>query len=429
MARVIVELVPNTLILKSSTSDDGTTKSSISGFALINEFDIDCPEEKTLGIDLNDYINSWCGVRFEVYGSEIKLGKHDLPDTRAKLYHHGDPDADVMDKHSGGGFTLDVSLDQTEYERIIATTRDPKLRLILECSAWFKHSTEEKTIFGNGIGTWYARFESIELSFGVTHERWPLTGLVGRKLNEFEKSIPKEHRKNNFELSYYLAKSVGRWAANAPVSRKSVSEELDEAFEIVRNIMNRAVQEYVGSDIDLYLKKPWATSGDFEYKLIQTLVNERINELLLEIQRPQNTREVAALRSYYRIVDTPQTPKYGAAPEVLGSITASIGLGILVGMSFGWTIGVFAGFVYASIREIKGTIERVGLPKPGFALAALSRDLEHTKSMFWRSDTKSICPRYIRERLEEMDNRGVGWYAGTLDIVHHAEARNPNIWE
>lgn len=425
MARVIVELMPNTLVLKSRISNDEISSGSASGFALINQLDIDCPKEKSLGIDVNDYINSWCSVHLEVYVSAKKLGDYDLPDTRAKLFRHSDGHGVVMEEYPGGGFTLYVSLGETDYEKIIATTNNPHFRITVECNAWLGHGDDDSTIFAEQVGTWCTRFETIELRFGeAAKERWPFAGLISRKHAEFKTTIPKELRINRFDFSYYLAKSVGCWAMSKPVSRNSVVTELDEAFEMAKNIRDWSALE-VESEIDRYINKPWATSSYFERKLLQSLVYERIDELLLEIQNPQHTFDVATLRSRYRIADIPKVQKYGAAINLL----IGIALGIVVSISNGWGLGIFAGFVYLSIADIKVRIDRVRFPKPGDGYAALIRDLEHTKQMCWRAEERKLCPRYIRQRLEEMEDRGVGWYAGTLDIVRHAETRNPNIWE
>jgi hypothetical protein len=426
MARVIVELVPTTLVLKSNIKKDETTTHSASAYALINELGIDCPEEKTLGIDLNDHINSWCRVHLEIYAANDNPDDSDLPDTCAKLYHHADGQGVVMEEYPGGGFTLNLRLDNTAYRRIIETANNQKLRTVVECNAWFKHSIEERTILSEETGTWCARFESIELCIGeVDKVRWPLSGLIGRKLAEFEKTIPKEERGiNRREFSYYLAKSVGEWAISKPVSRNSVVTELDEAFEIAGNIREWSIQE-IGSEIHRYIKKPWATSGHFERKLMQSMVCERIDELLQEIKNQLHTSDVAILKRHYRIAEIPKIPKYGAAIDFF----VGLALGIIVGISNGWAIGITAALVYLSIADIKSRIDRTRFPTADDGSAALIRDLEHTKNMLWHAEERSICPRYIRQRLEEMENRGVGWYGGTLDIAHHAEARNPNVWD
>jgi hypothetical protein len=205
MSRFTVELVPNTLVRKSTISNDETGSGSVFGFAIINGLDIDCSVGKSLGIDAGDHINSWCGVHLEIYDSAKALDRHDLADTRAKLFHHVDGHGVAMDDYPGGGLSL------------------------------------------------------------------------------FSKS---------------------------------------------------------------------------------------------ECHR----------------------------------------------------VGMLAGFVSLSILDIKARIHRNEFRKSSSNLTSLIRDLEHTKSICRRPDARTVCPRYIRERLEEMESRGVGWYEGTLDIVRHAEARNENLW-
>jgi hypothetical protein len=424
MSRFTVELVPNTLVRKSTISNDETGSGSVFGFAIINGLDIDCPVGKSLGMDAGDHINSWCGVHLDIYDSAKALDRHDLADTRAKLFHHVDGHGVAMDDYPGGGLSLFLSLSVIEYENIISLTHNPKSRIVVECDAWFERADEDKTIFAKDAGNWCARFETIGLTFGgIDRERWPLAGLIGRKHDEFEKAIPGEQRKNRFDFSRYLSKSVGRWAMGSPVSRNSVIAEIDEAFEIAKNIMDWSAPN-AGAEIDRYVKKTWSTCSYFEMKLMEALVGEHVDELLREIQSARNTAEVTAIKSYYRVVDIPEVSKYAA----LTDLSIGIALGITVGIGVGWAVGILAGFVSLSILDIKARIHRNEFRKSSSNLTSLIRDLEHTKSICRRPDARTVCPRYIRERLEEMESRGVGWYEGTLDIVRHAEARNENLW-
>ena len=425
MSRLRVELLPKTLAQKSSIGKDEIKPISTSGLALIDELHIDRPTSKTLGIELADYINSWCRVHLNIHNADAEP-EEENPHTRATLYHHADGNGVVMEEYVDGGFSLIVRLDDNNYQAITDTVNNPRLRVVIECNVWGRNPVES-TNLSEEPGTWRVNFDSIEVSIAeVQQERWPLAGLVGRKVAEFDKTVSKKDRPpKRADSSHYFAKSIGSWAISNPVSRSAINAELDDAFDLTRSFLECPAHE-LEDEIIRYVQKPWATSGYVERRLTQFLVSERVNELVEDVKASRPTLDVTAMMRHYQLAEGEVAPKKN---QWVLELSIALVFGCVVGFGAGWAIGLAAGFLYMSICDIKNRSERALFPKHGDGPGVMIKDLELIKSIFWRAEDNAMCPRYIRQRLEEMESRGVSWYGGTLALVHHAEARNPNVWQ
>jgi hypothetical protein len=62
MSYISLAIFPNTVERKSSVPSDGRRGYSTRFSALILRLDIDHPKDKHLGVELSDYVGSWCSV-------------------------------------------------------------------------------------------------------------------------------------------------------------------------------------------------------------------------------------------------------------------------------------------------------------------------------------------------------------------------------
>jgi hypothetical protein len=432
MSYISLAIFPNTVERKSSVPSDGRRGYSTRFSALILRLDIDHPKDKHLGVELSDYVGSWCSVYVGNENDGPFDPRYNQPQgTCAILTHNPDGDGgshrdDVPDWRFG----VILALTETDHLAFQFAMNQRPCSIVLECHDWT--NGPEALKFSSAPAVWQARFTSFELKYHATPADQPFYVLpaVAELFEPFWQT--KEQQKTESaifrESSHCISRSITQWAVAAPVKRNKVLQESQDAVQLLERLVDYSSVEVLESATSEYLKKPWADCARFELALFTTLAADRVTRLIEELNTGEPYIDANVLRAHYGISYKARAPskKHLLGTGIWNSIWG-IGAGVAVGIGAGWAAGLAVGLVVLLLQRI---LFELGKNKSETVVSdsALIHDLESAKN-YGAGSWWTPCPRAIRETFERLQGRGVRWHPGTLELVRHAEARNPHRWE
>jgi hypothetical protein len=431
MSSISLELIPSTLETTSRIPSELDRYYVAQITALIHDLRIDHPKDKSLGVDLSAYQGSWCNVYIEKQDQNRVHPNGDHPvDTCALLHHH--PDGDDNGQHDYGPdwrFNVWLALSDTEYLAFQSAMNQKPQTVLLECHSSWDRDAEESLNFPGAPDVWVARFNSFTLKYCARPtDRRRFIPVVSKKFQPFKDKRRKDLPQLARSSDYYLQEALSRWAMTAPVRRKKVEEETDEAVGILEGLVDTSA-DAIGHAASEYLKRPWATCGVFEIALFTALAHDRTDHLISEIKSGENYIDAAIIRAYYGIPSKVQAPATQQSKHAgIWILFWGITLGVAVGIGVGWAAGLAVAAVFLTLQQILLELKQRKTEIIDRGDAELIHDLEKAKNCVGGS-WFTLCPHSIRERFERLESRGVDWHSGTLELVRHAEARNPNAWE
>jgi hypothetical protein len=186
-----------------------------------------------------------------------------------------------------------------------------------------------------------------------------------------------------------------------------------------------------------YLSKPWATCAPLEKVLLDCLVYQYGLDIAEHSQyflRDSVVHSDAGrwLTKHCLSRVTANKPVSVAVRAIVGLIL-SIPVGFGAWHAVGWWAGVFVfdvlicAFGVSSYLSMKMNTQEGKAPSLDLVIKGV---IEEVSSAYELIQRPAISPRYLRERFAHLAaNEGIDWPAGVLEIIEHAERRNPERWE
>lgn len=401
--------------------DSANSETRISVAALIRSLALTGIQGKDLGLDLTDYIGSWCTVGLR--SAEDKQAHWKDLDAATVALLHCYPDQ-IGGKISGA-INFTIFIGHEHWLALAEATPAEALPTFITLHLRSTHPAEAFTRFEDASG-WMVRFASVEFTYGEEDVTRPHNAKVQRL---FESALQPYKGKKKLPISGSLTSvqhSLAKWVTAAPISGDEVECEVSNALEMLSGLDEFPPKE-LGWGIRDYFAKPWADCADLEKAILRTLVADRCDELIKELESGiDHVGTARRLRQSYAISPLKVKAYVSTDRHQIGSVALIIIVSLFAGYSYGWSAGLLALAVLGFLQSLKNAAETSQVWFSSLRdVSAIVADLSRTRDDL---RTEPLSPRYTRERLEELEKLGVDWHWGTLQIARHAEARSAHKW-